>query len=294
MLGLVFALPFMILKLLKDADTLENMYCHTILLQIVSTCFAYEISSETLYLLERMIEVFILRFILLYPNAIVPKFYFLIHIPRYIRLFGPARQQWCFRFECVHSYFKSVMPVIRSFKNAPLSLSYRFQARLALELSTSSETKKFLYQGDKISSGEILLLQNLPNADLFKSYLDRINCPLSLQVMRTPKIKSYGATYKQNSIFLLDSVDETLPTFAKIKDIYVIKEKTMFLFAVLETLEYNQILNAYCVAVSENTNENVILLQDLIFPHSIPTFSYDNKMYVSLLFHERTEFLDKK
>ncbi|XP_043474416.1 uncharacterized protein LOC122506359 [Leptopilina heterotoma] len=291
MLGLVFTLPFLIVKWLKNDDTLESMYCHTLLLQIVSTCFAYEISSETVHLLERMIEVFILRFIRLYPNEIVPKFHFLIHIPMYIRLFGPARQQWCFRFESQHSYFKSMMPVIRSFKNAPLSLSYRFQSKIALELATGSENKTFLYKGDEISPGEILLLQNLPNAHLFKSYLEKINCLLSLQIMRSPKIKSYGATYKQNSIFLLDCEDETLPTFAKIKDIYIIKEKIMFLFKVLETVEYDRILNAYCVAEPINTNEDVILLENLIFPHSIPTFSHDDKTYVTLLFHERTEFI---
>lgn len=87
MLGLVFAFPFLISKWLKDAKTLEPVYCHTILLQIVSTGSAYEISSETVNLLERMIQVFVLRFARLYPNVIVPKFHFLIHIPRYIKLF---------------------------------------------------------------------------------------------------------------------------------------------------------------------------------------------------------------
>lgn len=290
MLGLVFTLPFLVVKWLKDDDTLEHMYCHALLLQIVSTCFAYEISSDTVYLLERMIEVFILRFIRLYPSEIVPKFHFLIHIPMYIRLFGPAHQQWCFRFESQHSYFKSMMPVIRPFKNSPLSLTYRFQCKIALELATCLENKTFLYKGDEISRGEILLLQNLPNAHLFKSYLEEINCLSSVQIMRSPKIKSYGATYKSDSIFLLDCEEETLPTFAQIKEIYVIKEKIMFLFKVLVTEEYDRIFNAYCVTVSKNTNENIILLQDLIFPHSIPTFSHDDKTYVTLLFHERTEF----
>lgn len=66
----------------------------------------------------------------------------------------------------------------------------------------------------------------------------------------------------------------------------------MFLYTVVETLNYDQILNANCVATSEKNNENLILLQDSIFPHSIPTFLHANETYFSLLFHERTEFFE--
>ena len=60
----------------------------------MNLCLAYEITTESIDLLSRIIETFLSRFILLYPNNIVPKFYFLIHVPiyvRYIRLFGPGR-----------------------------------------------------------------------------------------------------------------------------------------------------------------------------------------------------------
>lgn len=128
----------------------QHIYCFVLLLQITNIILAYEIHEDSINLLNRMIETFLINFKSLYPNSLVPEFHFLIHIPQYIRLFGPARQFWCFRFEACHSYFKSLVPVVRNFKNMALTMSYRHQSRLCSRLSVypGMPSKRFLYEGD--------------------------------------------------------------------------------------------------------------------------------------------------
>ncbi|XP_011883997.1 PREDICTED: uncharacterized protein LOC105571135 [Vollenhovia emeryi] len=214
MIALVHSLPFLIGEWTIDKeeeDISERMECHSLLLQILNICLAYEVRIESVDLLARMIELYIQRFQRLYPaDCIVPKFHFLTHIPRCIRKFGPARQQWCFRFEAAHAYFKSLVPVVNNFKNMAYTLAYRHQARLCSRLATypGAPAKKFLYQGDKISPGVTLLLNNLPNARIFHRFVaeaDRDTC----LILRTPKVVIYGTTYKPKSVILMECNDLT-------------------------------------------------------------------------------------
>lgn len=125
MIGLAKSIPFLVRDLIQENnENFERLQCHVRLLQIMNVCSAYQINIETTYLLERMIAFFTIKFNSLYPGWIVPKFHFVGHIPRYIRMFGPARQQWCFQFQRVHQYFKELVLVVCNCKNMPLTMSY--------------------------------------------------------------------------------------------------------------------------------------------------------------------------
>lgn len=268
------------------------MKCHSLLLQILNICLAYEVRPESIDLLARMIELYIPRFQCLYPDCIVPKFHFLIHIPRCIQKFGPARQQWCFRFEAAHAYFKLLVPVVRNFKNMAYTLAYRHQARLCSILATypGAPAKKFLYQGDKISSGVTLLLNNLPNARIFHRFVaeaDRDTC----LILRTCKVVIYGTTYKPKSIILMECNDDSLPLFSEIKEIFVLGNRIFFLVTFLLTQYYNEKLNAYCIEKENNIFQELVPVQNLIFPHPLLHFKLMNATYVSLFNHERNEFI---
>lgn len=137
-----------------------------------------------------MIESFICRFNNLYPDLLIPKFYFLVHILRYIKLFGFARQQKrCFCFEAIHAYFEDLIPVVRNFKNIAAILAYRHQARLCSNFSSCPGTpaKKFLYQDEYITLGITVLLNNLSYARLFHEFVDETEW-FTCQMMRFPKI----------------------------------------------------------------------------------------------------------
>lgn len=79
--------------------------CFVLCLKIMDISLAYKVTLDDAYTLERLIQIFFLQFKDLCPELLVPKFHFLIHLVRYLLLFGPLRQQSCFRFEGQHAYF---------------------------------------------------------------------------------------------------------------------------------------------------------------------------------------------
>lgn len=292
MLGLAHTLPFLIGEWVTEENGIyERMLCHVRMLQIVNVCFAYEIHVETTYILARMIELFIMKFNRLYPDWIVPKFHFVTHLPRYIRMFGPGRQQWCFQFERIHRYFKDLVPVVRNFKNMPRTLCYRHQARQALKFATfpGSASKRFLDQGNELSYGEKVLLRNFPLQDLLTDIIGGTN-PETYTILRYLKVKTYGTIYKSGSIILLECKEDSFPQFGVITEMFVIDDLVLFIYIKLETHDYMETLIAYQVLKSLQIAHHVTLMKDIIFPYSIPQFEYLNNKFVLLLDHERTEF----
>ena len=80
------------------------------------------------------------------------------------------------------------------------------------------------------------------------------------------------------------------PQFRQIDEIFVIKHRIAIVYKILQTLHYVDYLNAYRIAESRNQVQQVITLDDLIFPHSLPVFIVNRYKYVLLLNHEHTEF----
>ena len=173
----------------------KRIRCFVLLLQIMNITLAYEIRQENADLLSRMIPIFLHKFTNLFPDLIVPKFHFLL--------------QWCFRFEATHAYFKWLVSVVRNFKNMPLTLAYRHQARLCSKLISypGMSFKNFLYKGDFVAPGETVLLRNLPYATIFSDFVseeERITC----EIMRTKKIIVNGTEYHSKSTILIDSKED--------------------------------------------------------------------------------------
>ena len=277
--------------MIEDDIDEEHVRCYTLLLQIMNICFSYEIHENTINMLQRMIEIFCLLFKRLYPDTMVPKFHFLIHVIRYLRLFGSLSQQSCMRYEAKHSFFRSLFKILRNVNNLPYTLSSRHQARLSLRMSTydGASDKHFLYQGHDIEPGDIILLNNLPNRQLFYRYVNEIDRP-TLRMMRSPKVECYGTTYKQRSIILLEISEIGPPVFGIIDEILVFDETILFSYTVVETNLFDENLNAYKIVKHDNAIQGVISFEDLIFPHKIPVFMRNNSTYVLLLNHEFTEF----
>lgn len=292
-LALAHCLPFLLNEWIieENIEHLEHILLYVSMLQIVNVCFSYEIHLNTTYVLARMIKTFNLKFKRLFPEWLVPKFHFVTHLPENIRMFGPARQQWCFGFEREHGYFKQLVPVVRSFKNMSLTLCYRHQARLCSQLATfrGRESKKFLYQGDEITLGQRVLLRNLPHMRLLLDFVPQDEIE-TFTVSRCVRVKSHGTKYKEGSVILLECDENSLPIFGVIKEIFVVGDIILFCYLKLDTIHYKETLNSYKINQPCIVSQNVIRLKDLLFPHPIPQFEFDNSKYVILLDHERTEF----
>lgn len=288
MLALAHALPFLISDWVTDDEDLEPLKNHVDLLKIMNLSFAYEISKDSVCILERMIDLYIRRFEELYPNIKVPKFHFLTHIPGNIRSFGPGRVFWCMRFEAMHAYYKSLVTVLRCFKNLPKTLSYRRQVKQCASLGSARHSKPVLYSGDEIVVIERTALMNIVNFEqllVFVPEVDRADCIVS----RLAKVTQYGTSYKFNDLVLIACEEESQPLFGSIKDIFSLHDKIVIKYELLESL-YTEDLNAYNVSSRLHYAEGVISLDELIFPHFIPSFHLYGDRFALLLYHQRVEF----
>ena len=100
--------------------------CFSSLLEIMGIAFSTRISLETIVYLKNAIKNHLLLFKNAFPDApIIPKQYFLVHIPSQILKFGPLIRSWCMRFEGKHAYFKDLAKKIKNFKNIPYSLAQK-------------------------------------------------------------------------------------------------------------------------------------------------------------------------
>lgn len=288
---LAYSLPFLVAPWITDEEPVKiAMDLHIRLLQILNLVFAYEISEDSIDELERMIELFDIKFKGLYPDWLVHKFHCVIHLARYMRMYGPGRQQSCIRFEGAHQLFKSLVPVVRNFINMPYTLAYRHQARLCSRLQSpfNVDDKKFLYHGDDIVFGDIVLVGNLPNAQLlYDSFGGLVRA--ESRIMRARQIQRHGTTYKPQSVILLNCEDDSLPLFGAIEEIFVIYDRVVIIYKKLQTLYYSETLNAYRI-LQTSYEQETITLDDLKFPHPLPMLSCRGDRHVILLNYDRTEF----
>ncbi|XP_053595515.1 uncharacterized protein LOC128667833 [Microplitis demolitor] len=204
MFVLAHTLPFLIGQWIYNSDdegVTERLDCLILLLQIMNLCLAYEIHDDSIDTLSQ-------------------------HIPRYIKLFGPARQQWCFRFEAAHAYFKALVAIVRSFKNMPDTMCYRYQSRMCSRLfvNPGQSSKTFLYEGDNITPGPSVLLVNLPYKKLFDDLVNDFERSVC-SVMRSPKVTIHSTSYSHGSVILLECNEEIMPIFAEIDDICILNSQ---------------------------------------------------------------------
>jgi len=61
--------------------------------------------------------------------------HYLVHYPRFTRLFSQLRNVWCMRFEAKHQHFKKVAASTKCFKNICKTLCKRHQLLQCLEIS---------------------------------------------------------------------------------------------------------------------------------------------------------------
>ncbi|KAE8737202.1 hypothetical protein FOCC_FOCC017336 [Frankliniella occidentalis] len=136
MLSLALCVPFALMKKSEtNADLKERLLNFARLLQISMGLLAYEVTSEDLVQLGRMIQIHHETFAAHYPEFdITPKFHYLIHIPSQIANFGPSRVTWCFRFEAMHSYIKNIIRITKNFINPPLTVSKRYESLRASQM----------------------------------------------------------------------------------------------------------------------------------------------------------------
>ena len=117
-----------IMSSLVDVDDGDAYYVVlTQLIAIVQIVFSPVISMQTANLLTLLIAEHLSAFQQMFPDInIIPKQYYLIHIPKMIKQLGPLIRHSCFGFESEHKYFKELARK-QNLKNLPKSFAERCQ-----------------------------------------------------------------------------------------------------------------------------------------------------------------------
>jgi len=237
-------------------DVIEKNNSHwnllLLLIQIVNIVFSYTITDGMICYLKHLICDHHILFKALFPDKrLIPKHHLMVHYPRCIKKIGPLIHIWCMRFEAKHNFFKRCG---KNFKNLTKSLVKQHQRQLAFNHEnycfrrfefgpTSSKNICNLQGGEEIS--ETLHLEACSN------------------VTSTRWVRYYGTEY-QVGLFICTGCTDDLPVFKKICDIIIYEQRAFIISCNVETMYYDDHLNAYCI--EDQMNEiSVISVKDLTY-----------------------------
>lgn len=186
------------------------------------------------------------------------KLHHLYHYPDCIKEIGPLQQYDCRVFEAKNKNIKIQMNAAKKFKNVCLSLAKRQLFAQAISIAERPFKDCLTYQ-----SGKMFLIKNMKSAPLliFNSE-DRCFSPKEMVFN--------GVQFRTNCVV---SVKDTnlngLPTFGEIREIVVIDDKAKILLILWETIDFDDVLQAYQV---ENTKQEMLVSLENI--HSHTTFAF--------------------
>ncbi|KAK3922556.1 Alpha-L-arabinofuranosidase C, partial [Frankliniella fusca] len=240
MLSLALCLPFTLVKKSEtNAALKERLLNFARLLQISMGLLAYELTSQHLVQLRRMIQIHHETFTVHYPEFdITPKFHYLIHIPSQIENFGPSRVTWCFRFEAMHSYIKNIIRITKNFINPPLSISKRYESLRASQMLVRprQQPQNFIEKDDVHTWLREVKVGEHRHKNLLCQVFDQQE-----KIQSCKSIKTKGSVFCINSIVLLDNQ----PSFGKVIEILFHDDMKILIVAVLKTVKYEILCNAY-------------------------------------------------
>ncbi|XP_055908123.1 uncharacterized protein LOC129942965 isoform X1 [Eupeodes corollae] len=147
----------------------------TFLNKIIDIVLKSDFKEVDIHNLQTLISRHHSRYIKLFNEKLKPKFHFMIHYPYVMRMLGPLKHFWSFRFESKHKELKNYCNSITSRKNLPLSLgiksSLMFSKRVTCiseispEISNISKTNEFLIK-------ESFFYSKLRNISSYKIHFD--------------------------------------------------------------------------------------------------------------------------
>ena len=235
---------------------------------------------ENVAYLKRLIKDFLSEFKEAFNTTIIPKLHYLIHCPRLILTLGPLVNYWCMRFESKHQYFKKKSRK-SNFKNICMSLTNGHQARMSSFL-TSAEEGDFVY---KMSNGKVEHLSEGHFESAQREIVDflELDAASVTSVYRTSWISIHGTKYIPGECILLVRSDNEMPMFGTLRIIWVLNlELVLFRVSMLETVDFNEHLNAYRVEESSQASGLDLVLYNHLLSHEVMhIFNYDGGKYVS-------------
>lgn len=162
MMVLLHVLPFVIHNVCPP----EKMDLLIQLIRLVDLCMSFQLSKADIDRLRIMVAHYGTSFVKVYPNVKSLKLHGLIHLAMQALLFGPLRQQTCYRYEAMHSKFTSVATVVRSMKNIAFSCASRYTSERNSQIMRGKLSGNYLSEGDIVFSSTEVVVGELPEKNL--------------------------------------------------------------------------------------------------------------------------------
>lgn len=264
-LCLFHLLPQMLADLVPEGDS--NWEVYLVFRDIVDIILSDRIPESSIEYLETQITAFLRLFVTVYPQATVtPKLHFLVHYPRYIRLFGPPRNFWCMRFEAKHSYFKNTAVRVRKFATVCKTLAERHQLLQCYEFSSLTgnlPTKTSLLKPVSVASmpydvTSVLGLQPLQDEVIHEAKEITVDC----------------TTYRAGDVFLIGWSDES-PVFVQIRRILLWRGVFHIACQMMNSVRFNRHRQCHEVTVLHNNFVRLMPGKELCH-HPMSMYAHDN------------------
>lgn len=217
---------------------------------VVDIILAGRIPKDCVPYLQAKVEDFLELYTTQYPNAVVtPKLHYLLHYPKYLLKYGPARRFWGMRFEAKHSYFKNIALKAKNFRNICLTLATRHQLLQAYELSGN-----VLHCPLEVTGEKPVHITELPEDE--QAVIAKATEEALFSSVATASLDS--CHYRVGDVFV-HGVQHDVPHFLKIVRIFVVCSSVMLLSQRLSTLQCSEHRCSYIV---KGCDEKVVVMPD--------------------------------
>jgi hypothetical protein len=279
-------------QLLNDYVTSNDSFwqVYLMLLDVTDYVFAQSVRYSELYYVEGLITAFLNLYCETFgSNAVTPKFHFLVHYSRMIRVFGPLRHLWCMRFESKHQYFKKVIARLHNFINVTTTMAKRHQLLQTYELWGSDVLGASVHS---IGKTTVLSVTSLPSL-LQASLTERFNIEfVEIETFASSsKVMFDRVKVNVGHVFVFKCVEEEeVPAFILVKFIINIRGTWVMCGRLLISNEFISHYHAYKVTLGDGW---VTMLPSQLHDHeSHLMFEINNSTYVSIKYQSNARCIE--
>jgi len=245
---LFLCLPQIIADKIERNDPIWAVYL--LLREVCDIVFARVVDRTTITYLQDKIGQYLRCFVDVFGKEnMKPKHHYLVHYPRYLKMYGPLVNFWCMRFEGKHQYFKQVAKSTNSFINVAKTLAKRHQLRQCWEWSASELLNP---TGRAISKTKQIKLTMLPEEvrNIIRHRLSlgdaTVIIELNEMLASFTEISVANVLYKVNAVYVVELIEaENFPVFIHIRHILNVRHNWILCGMLMIPFSFDSHLHAY-------------------------------------------------
>ena len=283
-------LPFILHGYVPVDDLFYQLLLEIVL--IVQICFSPVTSHKRMIKWQNLIKTHLQHFKHLFPNVnIIPKMYYMIHIPGQMLHLGPLVRHSCMRFEARHRYFKDLAP-LQNFRNICLSLAERYEIDECANFSNDNPNHHPLFKTERIVGPTTKMTKDQVNA--FYLMMDDAGLVVNVRLMEVFYVAKwvtlYGATYRpgKGCVIAFDaSFVSKMPLFGQLERIIIAGGVVLFEYTPFRTLGFCRKVMAYELNTVANVSRNLTLSDRLLHYNIYTVVELSDKKYISIKYDLR-------